>query len=394
MTQNVAVNNVVVQDNLPNEVTGFNQNECDVDEVDPPGGRFLRDGENGTDKDSMLKKRFPSRNLQSAGITYDVSATYSYVVTPQSDTAPRPVVSKTQFQDAIEADPTAWDATFQEAVEEELPEGTTADTPKPEDITTTGTSTNPPPDTEEANGLGAGAISGIVIGSVAFVGIVGVAMNEVIKKRNRAAAFGSQSEDSDDFSGYDVERNTTRRRTTEHIPVVGGGATTQGASAAAAAAPRRDIDFVRSDEEDGNAISNDLKTLEAKINRGNVNKSATDDLVGGVIAAAGARMGFMNGGLDSASSSYDNMTSNTELDIETVFAPSGKLGIVVDSTTGGPTVHSIREISPLIGILNVGDKIISIDDINVTKMSAGGVTKLMAQKSQQSERKIAFQKTA
>jgi len=86
------------------------------------------------------------------------------------------------------------------------------------------------------------------------------------------------------------------------------------------------------------------------------------------------------------------MTSNTELDVETVFAPPGKLGIVVDSTNGGPTVHSVRQTSPLLGIISEGDKLISIDDIDITKMSAGGVTKLMSSKAQQNERKISFQK--
>jgi hypothetical protein len=136
-----------------------------------------------------------------------------------------------------------WNTAFQKAVAEALPAGTTASTPPVSSVTQTGTSTNPPPTSEQgtsfmrsitashlrvafpdnliplcshllplaANGLGAGAISGIVIGSVAFVAIVGVAFNEVIKKRNRAAAFNSESDGSDEFAGYDVERNTTRR---------------------------------------------------------------------------------------------------------------------------------------------------------------------------------------
>jgi C-terminal processing protease CtpA/Prc len=192
-------------------------------------------------------------------------------------------------------------------------------------------------------------------------------------------------------------KHTTRatlRRMAENVPVVGVAGVAGVVGVAGRGSPRgrnppqQDLDFVRSEEEDGNAISSDLKSLEAKISKGNVNKSAQEDLAG-VIAATSGRKPI----LDSMSSSYDNMTSNAELDIETVFAPAGKLGIVVDSSNGGPTVHSIRESSPLIGILNVGDKIISIDDINVSQMSAGGVTKLMGQKAQQSERKIAFQKS-
>ena len=74
-----------------------------------------------------------------------------------------------------------------------------------------------------------------------------------------------------------------------------------------------------------------------------------------------------------------------------MHAPAGKLGVVVDSTSGGPSVHSIRASSPLIAAISVGDKILSIDDIDVRDMSAGAVTKLMARKANQQERKIVFE---
>ena len=72
--------------------------------------------------------------------------------------------------------------------------------------------------------------------------------------------------------------------------------------------------------------------------------------------------------------------------LKTVYAPAGKLGIVVDSSANGPTIHSVRDSSPLTNSVFVGDKLISIDEVNCQSMSAGAVTKLMARKSSQPER--------
>lgn len=367
-------------------LTTCTQKKCDISESTVPGGeRFLRIYNEG-------------RVLQ-ANKAYNVDTEYTYTVTPVSSQAAKPTISANQFSTAVDNDPNKWNTTFQAAATSVLPT-TPVDTPN--SVTQSGTSTNPPINRVDniGGGLSAGAISGIVIGSVAFVGIIGIAANEAIKKRNRTQAFNaSESNSSGSFDDYDEEshggsRSAQRRRMTEHNVVLDSAAAGGGIAAAAGRASRgssrssraRDIDFVRSSEEDGNAISNDLKSLETKINKGNVSNSAVRDLVPGAATASACN------GLISASSSYDNMTSNTELDVETVCAPPGKLGIVVDSTSGGPTIHSVRDTSPLLGIISMGDKLISIDDIDVTKMSAGGVTKLMASKAQQEERKISFQK--
>jgi len=95
--------------------------------------------------------------------------------------------------------------------------------------TTGGSSTNPPvQQSAGGGGLSPGAISGIVIGSVAFVGLLGIAANEVVKKRNRTAAFGASSSDlSDEFEGYNEVNYGTgaqRRRLTEHNVVIAGAA--------------------------------------------------------------------------------------------------------------------------------------------------------------------------
>ena len=71
-----------------------------------------------------------------------------------------------------------------------------------------------------------------------------------------------------------------------------------------------------------------------------------------------------------------------------VFAPPGAIGIVVDTHEKGCIVHSLKKSSPMQGLMNRGDLIIALDDFDVRNMSAASLTKLMAKKSQQAERKF------
>ncbi len=64
-----------------------------------------------------------------------------------------------------------------------------------------------------------------------------------------------------------------------------------------------------------------------------------------------------------------------------VFAPAGKLGIIVDTSSDGPIVHSIKADSPLVGKVFTGDYIIAVDDEDTSDWSAHYVTKLVARKS-------------
>lgn len=71
-----------------------------------------------------------------------------------------------------------------------------------------------------------------------------------------------------------------------------------------------------------------------------------------------------------------------------VLAPSGALGIVVDTTKDGPAVHSLKQTSPMLGLINPGDLIIGLDSQDTRSMTAATLTRLMASKSHQKERKI------
>ena len=67
-----------------------------------------------------------------------------------------------------------------------------------------------------------------------------------------------------------------------------------------------------------------------------------------------------------------------------VRAPPGKLGMVVDTPNGGvPVVRAIKPDSVLNGSVKVGDRLISVDHVNVTSMSALEVSNLISLKQHQ-----------
>lgn len=84
--------------------------------------------------------------------------------------------------------------------------------------------------------------------------------------------------------------------------------------------------------------------------------------------------------------SYESFTRRGGL--YDVFAPAGPIGIVVDTTKHGPSVHSLKPTSPMLGLITPGDLIVGLDDIDTRGMTAASLTRLMARKSNQKERKI------
>jgi len=71
-----------------------------------------------------------------------------------------------------------------------------------------------------------------------------------------------------------------------------------------------------------------------------------------------------------------------------VLAPPGAVGIIVDTSPDGPAVHSLKSASPMLGLISPGDLIVALDDEDTRHMTAAMLTRLMAQKSTQRERKI------
>jgi len=71
-----------------------------------------------------------------------------------------------------------------------------------------------------------------------------------------------------------------------------------------------------------------------------------------------------------------------------VYAPSGPIGIVVDTSKDGPSVHSLKSTSPMLGLISPGDLIVALDGEDTRKMTAAALTRLMARKSRHKERRI------
>lgn len=73
-----------------------------------------------------------------------------------------------------------------------------------------------------------------------------------------------------------------------------------------------------------------------------------------------------------------------------IFAPAGKLGVVIDTPAnqGAPVVYNIKDTCPIADKLRVGDKLIAVDDEDVTSFTAVKVSKIISQKSGNAQRKF------
>lgn len=69
---------------------------------------------------------------------------------------------------------------------------------------------------------------------------------------------------------------------------------------------------------------------------------------------------------------------NDHVEMIAIVAPAGLLGMIVDTASHGvPTIYSVKDSSPLINKVLVGDKLISINNIDTTDMTAFQVSKLI-----------------
>lgn len=84
---------------------------------------------------------------------------------------------------------------------------------------------------------------------------------------------------------------------------------------------------------------------------------------------------------------YQN-EAQTRFEVE---APAGLLGLVLETSEDGvPVVHAIKESSCLAGQVQVGDRLVCVDDEDVTSMLASSVSRLIASKKDHPVRRFAF----
>ena len=77
-----------------------------------------------------------------------------------------------------------------------------------------------------------------------------------------------------------------------------------------------------------------------------------------------------------------------------IYAPPGKLGVVIDTPDdGAPVVHAIKDSSVIADKLQVGDKLVAVDDEDVRTMTAIKVSKLISRKSANATRKLSVIRT-
>jgi len=110
--------------------------------------------------------------------------------------------------------------------------------------------------------------------------------------------------------------------------------------------------------------------------------------------ATGAALGSMDD--DSYSAQYDsprsNLTGNEE--IIHIFAPPGKLGVVIDTPDdGAPVVHAVKDTSVIADRIIVGDKLVAVDDEDVRSMTAIKVSKMISRKGANPSRKLTIIRT-
>ena len=73
-----------------------------------------------------------------------------------------------------------------------------------------------------------------------------------------------------------------------------------------------------------------------------------------------------------------------------VVAPSGSLGVVIGNPTGFPAVHAIKDTSPIIDMIQIGDNLVSVDGEDTTRMSAIRVSSLIGSKASNPQRILVF----
>eukprot|EP00536_Pseudo-nitzschia_multiseries_P004400 jgi/Psemu1/253561/estExt_Genewise1Plus.C_730030 len=112
-------------------------------------------------------------------------------------------------------------------------------------------------------------------------------------------------------------------------------------------------------------------------------------------AATGATLGVLGSDDESYSAQYDDPRSKGEKEeIIHIFAPPGKLGVVIDTPDdGAPVVHAVKDTSVIADRIIVGDKLVSVDDEDVRSMTAIKVSKMISRKGANPSRKLTVVRT-
>lgn len=105
--------------------------------------------------------------------------------------------------------------------------------------------------------------------------------------------------------------------------------------------------------------------------------------------AADAGPGGSGNTIFSDDPTFDQAYDDVREEIIDIYAPAGKLGVVIDTPDdGAPVVHAVKDTSPIANKVQVGDKLVAVDDEDVRAMTAIKVSKLISRKSNNASRKL------
>ena len=111
-------------------------------------------------------------------------------------------------------------------------------------------------------------------------------------------------------------------------------------------------------------------------------------------AAGGAALGALDDGASSDDSVYFDRGLNANEEVIHVYAPPGKLGVVIDTPDDGfPVVHAVKNTSVIADQIAVGDKLVAVDDEDVRSMTAIRVSKMISKRGNNPSRKLTIVRT-
>jgi len=122
--------------------------------------------------------------------------------------------------------------------------------------------------------------------------------------------------------------------------------------------------------------------------RGGLSGAGTTETPGGTISASVANQSMFS---DDASfeAHYRGQSPIIREELIDIYAPPGKLGVVIDTPDDdAPVVHAIKDSSCIADKLKVGDKLVAVDDEDVRSMTAIKVSKMISRKSANPTRKL------
>jgi C-terminal processing protease CtpA/Prc len=95
------------------------------------------------------------------------------------------------------------------------------------------------------------------------------------------------------------------------------------------------------------------------------------------------------GTIFSDSKTFDQAYEGVREKLLDIYAPAGKLGVVIDTPNDGPPIfQAVKDTSPIVDKVRVGDRLVAVDDEDVRGMTATEVSKLISRKSINISRKL------